>query len=146
MTEGSSSPTRWNPCSPAFRNLCCPTSDSGTDRTFEKPGREGQRVLLHFGAVDYQCQVWINGKAIGSHTGGYLPFTFDITDALKDEENELTVSVWDPTDTGLQQRGKQVLNPRGIWYTPISGIWQTVWLEMVPEIEHRVVETDTRPG
>jgi beta-galactosidase/beta-glucuronidase len=93
-----------------------------------------QRVLLHFGAVDYECIVWINGKRIGSHRGGYLPFAFDITDALADGENELLVSVWDPTDVGLQQRGKQVLHPKGIWYTPISGIWQTVWLEVVPEV------------
>jgi beta-galactosidase/beta-glucuronidase len=96
--------------------------------------KAGQRVLLHFGAVDYECIVWINDKRIGSHRGGYLPFTFDITDVLAAGENELLVSVWDPTDSGLQQRGKQVLNPKGIWYTPISGIWQTLWLEVVPEI------------
>jgi beta-galactosidase/beta-glucuronidase len=96
--------------------------------------KAGQRVLLHFGAVDYECIVWMNGKRIGSHRGGYIPFTFDITDALFDDDNELIVSVWDPTDAGLQQRGKQVLNPKGIWYTPISGIWQTLWLEVVPEI------------
>jgi len=104
-------------------------------RTFSHPAiKTGQRVLLHFGAVDYECSVWLNGKPIGSHRGGYLPFTFDITDALTADENELLVSVWDPTDTGLQQRGKQVLNPKGIWYTPISGVWQTVWLEVVPEV------------
>lgn len=103
-------------------------------RTFSHPTRGGHRVLLHFGAVDYQCHIWVNGQPIGTHQGGYLPFTFDITDALKDGENELTLSVWDPTDTGLQQRGKQVLQPSGIWYTPTSGIWQTVWLEIVPEI------------
>jgi len=60
--------------------------------------------------------VWVNGRHVGEHRGGYLPFTFDITDLLVDGENELIVSVWDPTDTGLQQRGKQVLNPKGIWY------------------------------
>jgi beta-galactosidase/beta-glucuronidase len=98
-----------------------------------KAGR-GKRVLLHFGAVDDECIVWVNGKHIGEHRGGYLPFTFDITDSLVDGENELIVSVWDPTDTSLQQRGKQVLNPKGIWYTPVSGIWQTVWLEVVPEV------------
>jgi beta-galactosidase/beta-glucuronidase len=99
-------------------------------------GAEGgvrARALLHFGAVDDECTVWLNGKQIGSHRGGYLPFTFDITDALTEDENELLVSVWDPTDQGLQQRGKQVLNPNSIWYTAISGIWQTVWLELVPE-------------
>jgi beta-galactosidase/beta-glucuronidase len=104
-------------------------------RSFTAPAhKETDRVLLHFGAVDYECHVWVNEKEIGGHRGGYLPFTFDITEVLLDGENELIVSVWDPTDTGLQQRGKQVLNPKGIWYTPISGIWQTVWLEVVPEI------------
>lgn len=104
-------------------------------RSFSVPSRKAtDRVLLHFGAVDYECTVWINGEEVGSHRGGYLPFTFDITEALLDGENELLVSVWDPTDTGLQQRGKQVLNPKGIWYTPVSGIWQTVWLEVVPEV------------
>jgi hypothetical protein len=92
------------------------------------------RVLLHFGAVDYECNVWVNNNHAGTHRGGYLPFTFNITDVLVDGENELLVSVWDPTDAGLQQRGKQVLHPKGIWYTPVSGIWQTVWLEVVPEI------------
>ncbi len=108
-------------------------------RTFTDPrrGAEGVdpgRVLLHFGAVDYQCQVWVSGTLVGEHTGGFLPFTFDITAALQEDENELLVSAWDPTDTGLQQRGKQVLEPKGIWYTAVSGIWQTVWLEVVPEI------------
>jgi beta-galactosidase/beta-glucuronidase len=92
------------------------------------------RVLLHFGAVDDECNVWLNGVPLGGHQGGYLPFTFDITDALKDGENELVVSVWDPSETGLQQRGKQVLQPKGIWYTAVSGIWQTVWLEEVPAV------------
>ncbi len=112
-------------------------------RTFPRPAYgtslplgegTGVRVLLHFGAVDYECSIFLNGKSVGSHRGGYLPFTLDITDTLVDGDNELLVSVWDPTDTGLQQRGKQVLNPKGIWYTPISGIWQTVWLEVVPEV------------
>jgi len=100
----------------------------------------GMRALLHFGAVDYDCSIFLNNTLIGSHRGGYLPFTFDITDALIDGDNELLVSVWDPTDTGLQQRGKQVLNPKGIWYTPISGIWQTVWLEVVPEVSIEVLK------
>jgi beta-galactosidase/beta-glucuronidase len=90
------------------------------------------RVILHFGAVDYACDAWLNGSRIGGHTGGYLPFSFDITADLVEGENELVVSVWDPSDTGLQQRGKQALRPKGIWYTPVSGIWQTVWLEGVP--------------
>ena len=103
-------------------------------RTFANPSSSKHKVLLHFGAVDDECNVWVNGKHVGEHRGGYLPFTFDITDVLVDGENELMVSVWDPTDTGLQQRGKQILNPKGIWYTAISGIWQTVWLEVVPEV------------
>ena len=105
-------------------------------RTFSdpRPAWGGGRVLLHFGAVDYECEAWLNGVRLGSHRGGYLPFTFDITNALKDGENELLVSAWDPTDTGMQQRGKQVLRPNGIWYTPVSGIWQTVWLEGVPAV------------
>jgi hypothetical protein len=101
-------------------------------RSFKTPAAwKGQRVLLHFGAVDWDCTVLVNGKEIGSHRGGYDPFAFDITDALKQGANELVVSVWDPTSDGTQARGKQVKNPRGIWYTPVSGIWQTVWLEPV---------------
>ena len=104
-------------------------------RNFSHPvNQNSSKVLIHFGAVDYECNVWVNGKHMGSHTGGYLPFTLEITDALIQEENELLISVWDPTDSGLQQRGKQVLHPKGIWYTAVSGIWQTVWLEVVPEI------------
>lgn len=103
-------------------------------RTFARPqdAMPRHRVLLHFGAVDYQCDVWVNGRRVGSHTGGYLSFTFDITDSLVDGDNELRVAVWDPSDTGLQQCGKQTLQPRQIWYTAISGIWQTVWLEVTP--------------
>lgn len=101
-------------------------------RTFEIPKDwDGRRILLHFGAVDWQCTVWVNGRQVGEHTGGYDPFTFDITDARNVGHNELVVAVWDPTDTGYQPRGKQVLKPGGIWYTAVSGIWQTVWLEPV---------------
>ena len=104
-------------------------------RAFQLPRTNSdERVLLHFGAVDYQCWVWVNGQAVGEHRGGYLPFTFDITAALREGENELVVAVWDPTDSGLQQHGKQVLKPSGIWYTAVSGIWQTVWLEAVPAV------------
>jgi len=103
-------------------------------RLFEIPAKwEGQRVLLHFAAVDWDCTVWVNGKEAGSHKGGYDPFTFDITDALKTGANEVVASVWDPTSDGGQARGKQVKNPHGIWYTPVTGIWQTVWLEPVAE-------------
>ncbi|MBR2876304.1 MAG: glycoside hydrolase family 2 [Clostridia bacterium] len=90
------------------------------------------RVLLHFGAVDYKCTVTLNGTVIGEHTGGYLPFTFDVTASILNGENELRVTVTDPTDEGTQARGKQTFNRGGIWYTPQSGIWQTVWLEEVP--------------
>lgn len=92
----------------------------------------GKRVLLHFGAVDWKCEVFVNGKAVGGHTGGYCPFSFDITDYLADE-NELVVKVIDPTEKGTQPRGKQISKTFGFWYTSTSGIWQTVWLEVVPE-------------
>jgi hypothetical protein len=103
-------------------------------RTFETPkDAAGKRLLLHFGAVDWQATVWVNGKEIGAHQGGYDPFTFDITDALKgDGTQEIVVGVWDPTNDGPQPRGKQVKKPGGIFYTPVTGIWQTVWLESVP--------------
>ncbi|MBN1851727.1 MAG: PQQ-binding-like beta-propeller repeat protein [Pirellulales bacterium] len=102
-------------------------------RTFEKPSVPADgHVLLHFGAVDWECTIWVNGSRIGNHRGGYDPFHFDITDALKDGDNELVVSVWDPTDAGYQPRGKQILKPHGIMYTAVTGIWQTVWMEPVP--------------
>ncbi|MCJ7675718.1 MAG: hypothetical protein MUO33_11290, partial [Sedimentisphaerales bacterium] len=105
-------------------------------RTFEIPAKwSGKNVLLHFGAVDWEATVWVNGEEMGTHRGGYDPFTFDITDALKDSgRQEIVLSVWDPTDAGSQPRGKQVRKPNGIWYTAVTGIWQTVWLEPVPQI------------
>jgi hypothetical protein len=94
----------------------------------------GQRVRLHFGAVDWRCEVWVNGREIGQHQGGYDAFTFDITEALQWKgTNEILVCVTDPTE-GDQPRGKQSRKPEGIFYTSTSGIWQTVWLEPVPEI------------
>jgi hypothetical protein len=102
-------------------------------RTFQTPELDGgKRLLLHFGAVDWRAIVWLNGAKMGEHTGGYDPFTFDITDHLRKDGNELVVRVWDPTNAGFQPRGKQVLEPGGIWYTAVTGIWQTVWLEPVP--------------
>jgi hypothetical protein len=95
--------------------------------------RSGVRSLLHFGAVDWETEVFINGQKAGEHRGGYLPFTFDITELLQEGENELVVAVWDPSDRGRQECGKQSLKPKAIWYTAVSGIWQTVWLERVPE-------------
>jgi hypothetical protein len=102
-------------------------------RTFEVPAGWSGRVLLHFGAVDWQATVSVNGKTLGEHKGGYDPFSFDITNALKaGGRQELVVDVYDPSDAGGQPRGKQVNHPEGIWYTPSTGIWQTVWLESVP--------------
>lgn len=103
-------------------------------RTFTTPKMNaGERLLLHFGAVDWACQVWVNGNHVGAHKGGYDPFAFDITDALNaDDQQHLVVKVNDPTDSGTQPRGKQRNQPHGIWYTPVTGIWQTVWLEPVP--------------
>jgi hypothetical protein len=104
-------------------------------RTFDIPDDwTGERLLLHFGAVDWDSTVWVNGQEVGRHRGGYDPFTYDITNALVDQdEQEIIVSVWDPSSEGTQPRGKQVVNPHGIWYTPVTGIWQTVWIEPVPE-------------
>ena len=104
-------------------------------RTFEVPrGWAGRRLLLHFGAVDWEARVVVNGRELGTHRGGYDAFTCDVTDALRPGTvQEVLVAVTDPTDAGTQPRGKQVREPRGIWYTPTSGIWQTVWLEPVPE-------------
>ena len=93
-----------------------------------------QRVMLNFGAVDWSAEVWVNGTRVGSHTGGYTAFSFDVTDALvRKGDNELVVRVLDATDVGYQPCGKQRSKARGIWYTPVSGIWQTVWLEPVPQ-------------
>lgn len=93
---------------------------------------KNKNVILHFGAVDYKTTVYINNKLIGEHTGGSDPFSFDITAWLTSSgRQELKVKVWDPTDSDIQPRGKQVLKPFGFWYTAVSGIWQTVWLEPV---------------
>lgn len=104
-------------------------------RPFQAPARSrGERVLLHFGAVDWESTVWCNGVLLGEHRGGYDSFTFEITGALRAQGPQwITVRAWDPTDVGDQPRGKQVLEPRGIFYTAVTGIWQTVWLEVVPE-------------
>jgi hypothetical protein len=111
-------------------------------RTFTLPAAwKGQRVLLHFGAVDWHARVFVNGKPAGEHKGGYTPFTFDITGLLTPAgPQELVVAVTDPTDAWTQARGKQVRDPSGIWYTSVSGIWQTVWLEPVSTASIRRVE------
>ena len=102
-------------------------------RSFAPPAGSGGRVLLHFGAVDYACAVQVNGHLVGGHRGGYWPFTFDITEALNADHNRLWVAVQDPTGAGVQARGKQTLRPGGMFYPAQSGIWQTVWLERVPD-------------
>jgi hypothetical protein len=94
---------------------------------------KGKNVLLHFGAVDWLSDVYVNGTRVGTHEGGYDPFWFDITSFLKSGSNEIILNVWDPSDDGPQPRGKQVKTPQSIWYTPVTGIWQTVWLEAVPK-------------
>lgn len=122
-------------------------------RTFTVPAAwKGSDVLLHFGAVDWKADVFVNDVLVGTHTGGYTPFTFDITPWLNPRgEQKLVVRVFDPTDRGFQPRGKQVSDPNGIWYTPVSGIWQTVWIEPVadsrisgirtlPDPDHRMFE------
>ena len=103
-------------------------------RAFEAKPESGRRYLLNFEAVDYQSKIWVNGQEVGRHTGGNLPFSFDITSALKSGPNTVTVRVTDATDTAFQLHGKQRLKPGGIWYTSVSGIWQTVWLEEVPQL------------
>ncbi len=101
-------------------------------RNFTIPAQwEGKRVKLNFGAVDYEATIWINQALVGSHKGGFDSFSFDISDYLQKGENEILVSAWDPTNSAEIPTGKQRLSPQGIWYTPVSGIWQTVWLEPV---------------
>lgn len=110
-------------------------------------------AFLHFGAVDYSCICYINGKEVGYHQGGFLPFSFDVSKAIRTGKNEVRLTVTDPTDTGIQSRGKQKLKRGGIWYTPQSGIWQTVWMESVskdyikhlkitPNIDTKTIEVE----
>src|SRR5690606_27727747 len=116
-------------------------------------GWNGKNILLHFGAVDWKADIWLNDVKIGSHTGGYAPFSFDITPFLNGASQKLVVKVWDPGSDGPQPRGKQVNKPEGIWYTPVTGIWQTVWLEpvapkhitglrTVPDVDGAIVNLD----
>ncbi len=101
-------------------------------QSFSIPSKwKDKSILLHFGAVDWKADVFLNDIKIGSHTGGYTSFSFDITPFLKPGEQKLVVKVWDGTNEGYQPCGKQANHPEGIWYTPVSGIWQTVWLEPV---------------
>jgi beta-galactosidase len=116
-------------------------------RTFAVDQTKGESILLNFEAVDYECWVDVNGKRVGHHKGGNTPFALNISDAVRDGENELVVRVVDATEN-YQLRGKQVRNPHGIWYTQVSGIWQTVWLEQVGRawIEQLDITTDARAG
>ena len=111
-----------------------PTDEMWYKRSFSvDTNQRDQRTLLHFGAVDWESTLYINGREVGTHRGGSNPFSYDITDFLvSGAEQKLVLRVWDPTDEGAQPRGIQQLKPEGIWYTPVSGIWQTVWLEQVP--------------
>lgn len=114
------------------------------ERRFTVPAewRQGA-LLLHFGAVDWEADVYLNGIRVGGHKGGYTAFSIDIAPYLTRGEQTLAVRVADPTDRGTQPRGKQVTEARTIWYTPVTGIWQTVWLEPVPE--SRIASLRTTP-
>ena len=116
-------------------------------RTFEAEKTGGKRLLLNFEAVDYRCEVFVNGRSVGTHQGGNTPFSFDITEATTNGNNELFVRVEDETEA-FQLRGKQTLNARGIWYTQVSGIWQTVWLERVNEsyLSDLKIASDAKSG
>src|ERR1051326_2896305 len=121
-------------------------------RTFRTPAtmRAGEHLLINFGAVDWRATVYVNGKRLLEHVGGYTPFTVDATPALTagSAEQELVVAVFDPTDAFGQPRGKQVSHPRDIWYTPVPGIWRRVGLEPVPatSIENLVLTPDLGAG
>ena len=104
-------------------------------RSFQVIHSVDEVVHLHFGAVDFACELWINGNKVGDHWGGFLPFSFDVTSFLVEGDNEILLACTDPTEAALHQKGKQRLQPDGIWYSSVSGIWQTVWLEVVP-IQH----------
>lgn len=118
-------------------------------RTFDIPASwSGQEVLLHFGAVDFETRVFVNGHDMGSHKGGYDEFNYDITRALRPGHNDIVVDVVDPTDLSWEIKGKQTLHPGGAAYTATSGIWQTVWLEPVPanHVECLKYVTDSSPA
>lgn len=112
-------------------------------RTYIDPAKvdKDEKLHLNFGAVDWEAVVFVNGEVAGGHKGGYTPFTVDITPYLNEGPQEIVVRVWDPTDKGTQPRGKQVQKPGGIWYTPVTGIWQTVWLERVPDNHIQQIKT-----
>lgn len=118
------------------------SKDVWYNTTFNVPENWNEKdILLHFGAVDWKAEIWLNNIKIGSHTGGYTPFHFNITPFLSESAQKLTVKVWDPSSEGPQPRGKQVNKPEGIWYTPVTGIWQTVWLEPVAQKSINTIKT-----
>ncbi|QDT43858.1 Beta-galactosidase [Gimesia alba] len=129
------------------QRLLNPTEALWYRRTFEAPQSVDRRTLLNFEAVDYFCDVFVNRKFVGSHRGGHTPFSFDVTEQIRPGKNSVIVRVKDATES-WQLRGKQTLDPRGIWYTQVSGIWQTVWLEQVGAsyIEDLKIQTDTKMG
>lgn len=142
ITDAAAPPERWDgeilvPFSPeaplsGVGQTLLPGQTLWYRRALAEQPREGARLLLHFGAADQECTVYLNKRRVGAHVGGYTAFTVDVTDALA-EENELLVAVRDGTDTNALSRGKQKTKRGGIWYTPQSGLWQTVWAEWVPE-------------
>ncbi len=113
------------------QRLLSPEETLWYHRTVQLKNKPTGRTLLHFEAVDYEATVWVNDRQMGTHTGGNVPFSLDVTEVIREGENSLVVRVIDRTE-GAQLRGKQVLKPNGIWYTRVSGIWQTVWMEQVP--------------
>ena len=117
-------------------------------RAFSLPDEfRGERLLLHVEAADWEARVYVNGRMAGSHRGGYAPFSFDITDFLASgSEQELVLEIRDPSDAGVQCRGKQSLRPQGIWYTASSGIWGTIWLEPVPAARIERILAHVPPG
>jgi len=142
FTESAAYPSQWDgsilvpyspeaPLSGVGRQLK-PHEYLHYERTFTADQADGMHTLIHFGAVDHACRVYVNNREVGSHCGGYLPFTLDVTDALHEGKNTLYLCVQDPSDTGDQARGKQKLKRGGMYYTAQSGIWQTVWMEHVP--------------
>ncbi len=154
--EGADAPEKWDgkilvpfPVESALSGVARRVSKDQTlryRRTFEVPAdwrTNSQRVNLHFGAVDWQTTVLVNGSKVGEHKGGYDSFSFDITALVKDGPNTVEVLVTDPGDSGGQPRGKQWDKPSGIWYTPTTGIWQTVWLEPTPKVAIGGVKIDT---
>ena len=143
ITESDAEPEQWDgrilvPFSPeaplsGVNRALLPGQTLWYRRGIGETRREGMRLFLHFGAVDQEAKVYVNGTLVGEHLGGYTAFTVELTALLRDEPSVLTVAVRDGTDSNEQTRGKQRTRRGGIWYTPQSGIWQTVWMEWVPQ-------------